>query len=711
MRESVWRFFVCTALLLLASGVFAEIHLTPAVDLNAQSALGPELGFAAEITGARVRGGFIAVWPDARAVYVALLDRDGARKRVTRVEVQGMAGSMVSASDGNDALVAVRTYVDRTAGMVLCRVGADGSVTELARHDFPLQRLIWNGVSYIATSVDRVLEIDRDGVILAETPLPPRSHLHVWVYAVGPRVWAVTQLDSTVARAALTDDAGHLVPAQWVDLPFEIPQYHYLAAAGADRSGIFLLLRISYGDSFVQFLDRGGLAVGERVVLNGFGDDSNLVTGRDNTGALLVLAAQSGNLARVTRERGVRRGVGNDAADAVETTGPVPNISIPLTGFVRSQIGTLLPAAGGALFVGMTDLRYDNGRWATPVATVLHTTQNVLAVSRSEGLAQAVADMRNAAAAAHGDGFLVAWQQAGLAGSEIWIRRVDALGEPKGTARFLGEGETPQVASRGDLAMVVWERRSPPTIALEAMAIGPDGVPVAAAPMTLATVPSGPRVLRKVAFDATQFNVFFSLGYAFHSAVVPVDGGRLSPAVSGSAIPRPFNPEVIGVAPGRTLLVSSGWGIEAATLRHDLSPHTAPRTIYVLGGALSAPVWTGEHFVLTWWHGDHFRVGRVSDAGEPLDSEFGQVLGNLPFPAPNGLSDFLLVLRGDQHVIAVRSQLAILRNTSTTEGVRFTGDAEALVAHPGGTILLVTSVTEPANNFHSSRIHVRALLP
>jgi hypothetical protein len=727
MRKSAWRYFVCTALLLLTSGALAEIHLTPAVDVNPEAALGPEFGLPAEITAARVRGGFIAAWPDDRAIHVALLDREGTRKRVTRFEVPGMDdfSPIMSASDGVDALVVVRTYVGRTPGAVLCRVGADGSVTELSRPAFPLYRLIWNGISYIATTNDRVVEIDRDGIVLAETPLPQRSHLHVSVYAVGPRVWAVTQLDSTVARAALTNDAGHLIPAQWVDLPFEIPPYHYLATAGADGSGMFLVLRISYGDSFVKFLDREGVAVGEPIVLNGFGDDYNLITGRDNTGALLVLAPLSGNLARVTRGRSAhpredlpRRGDGDDViappdpADAVETASAVTSTSTTLTGFVRSQIGTLLPAAGGALFIGMTDTRYDGGRGATPVAAVLHTTQNALAVSRNEGLAYAATDMRNAAAAAHGDGFLVAWQQAGLAGSEIWIRQVDTLGDPKGTARFLGAGESPQVASRGDLAMVVWERRSAPTIVLEGMAIGPDDAPIAAAPMTVATVPFGPRVLRKVVFDATQFNVFFSLDSGFHSAVVPVEGGRLSPPLSVSAIPRPFHPDAIGVAPGRTLLVSSGGVIEAATLRHDLSSHTAPHTIFVLGGIVSAPVWTGEHFVLTWWHnGDHFRFGRVSSAGQPLDSEFGQVLGNLAFPAVNGLFDFSMVLRGDQYVIATRGQLAILRSGSSTEGVRFAGDAEALVAHPGGTILLVTSVSDPANHFHPSRIHVRALLP
>ena len=696
-----------------AWGALAAIRLTPAVVLNPDAALGPAFGFPSEMTATPVRGGYVAAWSTRnQGAYIALLDQQGVAQGVTRIEIEGLEAHQVSASDGVDALIAFRTYEPRSLGIVVVRVKADGSITQLPRQPFAPQSLRWNGTSYIAVTVDRVIELDRDGTVIAETSIPAPAH---WdrpvVYAEGPRVWMVRKNGTVIERLALTDDAGHVISSEWVRLPFAAGEWDFLVAAGADRSGLFLLTQETYGaNPAVQFLDRDGVPNAEPVVLEGFGALSDVRTGLAGDGSLLILDLQRGQVARLARGLGSDTPVRGDFELLIgRRVRERMNVTVAtLPGFRRSS-GDLFPAVGGALFIGMAKV-YQDGEWTTPVATYIRARHNGVAIARNESLVSATPDMRRAAAAPHGDGFLVAWQQSALAGPEIWIRSVDAFGQPQGPARFLGAGAAPQVASRGDLAMVVWTRPENGLV-IEARRIGPDGSPIDSAPVTLTTSPSP---VTKIVFDAMQFNIFYGTSsygptLPFRAAVVPAeDDLDVKPSVS-AVVPLP-HPNLIGSAPGHTLFANLGSTIDAFTLRHDLSPYAPRRTISILRGFTGGAFWNGQQFELAWWHIDHLRVSRISTSGEPIDSEYGQFLSTLPIAEPTA-PEFAMVLRGNQYVIATTRQLAVVTPGSPAESVPLAvRRVEALVVRPDRTTLLVTSdVVASSGDHKKSSLSVRKM--
>jgi hypothetical protein len=236
--------------------------------------------------------------------------------------------------------------------------------------------------------------------------------------------------------------------------------------------------------------------------------------------------------------------------------------------------------------------------------------------------------------------------------------------------------------------------------------------------------PQYPQAL-DVGFDAMQFNVIVRVNY-------DVATFRVMPSSPGSAEPMTvlLNPDRIrfdaqslfllspsaATASGNTILSANPWPrtdtIAAISLRHDLTPRGEARTVSLLGGT-PRTVWNGEHFVIAWWHRDHYRYARLSPSGEPLDSEFGRVLGEPVGIRPWG-PQFELLVRGEEFLIAVPGQaqgspgqIAIFRPGEPGEVVPLTPEAmdvRALVRRPDQSTLLLT-----ADRF--GQLSVRMVLP
>jgi hypothetical protein len=321
---------------------------------------------------------------------------------------------------------------------------------------------------------------------------------------------------------------------------------------------------------------------------------------------------------------------------------------------------------------------------------------------------------REATATAHGDGFLVVWQQPGAGGAEIWLRNVNALGMPREAARFLGKGFNPRIASQGDLAVVAWTSAG----TIQAIGVGRDGDPLDSVPTTIEfPAYSYPQVLH-LSFDAMQFNAIVRVNYQVVTA-------RVLPASPGSSEPLTFsfNPDRITFDPqsgatvsGNTILSANPYPwrdtVTAISLRHDLTPRGEARTVSVLGGT-TRTAWNGENFVIAWWHLDHYRYARLSPSGEPLDTEFGRVLGEPAGLRPWG-PQFEMLVRGEEFLIAVPGQsdglpgqIAIFRAGGTGEVIPLTPevtDVRALVRRPDDSTLLLT-----ADRF--GQLSVRMVLP
>jgi hypothetical protein len=736
MHEVVRRSLSFLALAFLVTGAFAFPRISRPYDLMDEPQLAPALAPSMQMTGAAVRGGFIAVWRDGVSLRMARLDEHGAalgNSSIILPQGVGPGSSLFIASDGVDAIVVLNDHPGYGKHIVL-KVSADGSVTPRSPESGWITALVWNGTSYIALvrvayRSYRTLEIDRDGDFVAEGAFPDLEYDYVdsapRFFAAGPIVSMVRQSvrSRTVSRAKVTNDAGHVIASDWVPLPYETDPYDSLIAAGAAPSGMYVVnWRSGNSESTVQFLDADGLPNAAPVALEGF--HLGIVrTALAPDGAVLVLESD-GRVARVVLRRAIDRRGDDPHRGDLETgfawesgeNGPdiVRATTVWLPEFRYPSLTTFLPAVGGALLVAPVSIYYDGMDWSVPAATRLRAGAT-LALDGPEVLAYSKPDMRYAAAAAHDGGFLVAWQQHGLKGAEIWMRGVDALGVPRGKARFVSMGERPKVASQGDSAFVIWTGIRANQQAVQAIRVGRDDIPIDPVPVIVTTLP-GYSVVRDVTFDGMQFDVFLG-AYGLQSAigvVVPPAGSADPFTVTASAdISYWWRVSCVAGAPGNTLLTTVANGIEVVTLRNDLTPHAAPRAISILGGSPLA-AWNGEQFVVVWWHVDHYRYARVSASGEPLDSEFGRVLGNLPPASPAG-SDFKIVVRGDQFLIASPSRISLMRHGAAAETTAIEGDrVDAFVARADGAMLLVTATASSGDGYlgrTTGRLSVRGVTP
>ena len=714
MTSNVCRLLALVVAVALGAQAFGSLSLTPRSDLYDGQVAPAMHGSNLAMTGATTTNGTVTAWmSDGVALHVAWIDSAGVVRNHSIATIPYLYNSnLLSASDGTDVLVLAAAW----DSYVPVRVSREGTITVGSRQPGMgnVTAVAWNGVAYIAYAFHRTLELNRSGEVIAQAPLPPVYGFDVQArfFAAGRIVSILRSVDGTVFRATLTNEEGHVVSAAWTPIPFTIGVSEVLMAASAGPSGIqvaFNLLTPPYS-CMLQALDFNGAPIGDPILLDGL-EDPYLQTriSRTAEGSIIVLRGLT-RAAVVTRRRSGARD--RDGADG----GPgKPAVLTAQTSNSLSGGSTLLPLSSGALIVA--PLSVSNGNFssgAMPAVTRIHANPSSISFSEPAVIEYGRPATREATATAHGDGFLVVWQQPGIGGAEIWLRMVDALGIPREAARFIGRGFNPRIASQGDLAVVVWTFAGK----LEAIRVGRDGAPLDPVPTTIEfPVYSYPQIIH-LSFDAMQFNAIVRVNYEVVTA-------RVLPATAGSAEPLTFSfnpdriafdPQSVATASGNTILSANPYPwrdtVAALSLRHDLTPRGAARTVSILGGT-TRTAWNGEHFVIAWWHRDHYRYARLSASGEPLDSEFGRVLGE---PVGLGLwgPQFEMLVRGEEFLIAVPGrfdgfggQIALFRPGGPGNVVRLTPEAtdiRALVRRPDDSTLLLT-----ADRF--GQLSVRMVLP
>jgi hypothetical protein len=714
MTSSVSRLLALVVAVALGAQAFGSLRLTPQSDLYDGQVAPAMRGSNLRMTGAATPNGTVTAWmSDGAALHIALIDAAGVVRNHSITTIPYLYSShLLSASDGMEVLVLVASGESYQP----VRVSRDGTIAVGLRQTGMgnVAAMAWNGVAYIAYALTRTLELNRSGEVIAQAPLP-----YVYGFDVQARFFAAGRLvsilrsdDGTVFRATLTNEEGHVVAATWTPIPFTIGVSEKLMAASADQFGIHVVFHLATAPytSMLQALGFNGAPVGDPIALDGLeGTYFETRISRTSEGSILVLQGVT-RAAVVTKRR--PRARDRDGADVDPGK---PSVQTVQTSNSLSRGATLLPFSGGALIIA--PLRVSNGYFssgAMAAVTRIHADPSGISFSEPTVIEYGRPATWDAAATAHGDGFLVVWQQPGAGGGEIWLRKVDALGVPRDAARFIGRGFNPKIASQGDLAVVVWTS----AWKVEAIRLGRDGAPLDPVPATVEfPVYSYPQVLH-LSFDAMQFNAIVRVNNQVAAA-------RVLPATPGSAEPLTisFNPDRISfdvqsgaTASGNTILSANPFPwrdtVAALSLRHDLTPRGAARTVSILGGT-TRTAWNGEHFVIAWWHRDHYRYARLSPSGEPLDSEFGRVLGE---PVGPGLwsPQFEMLVRGEEFLIAVpgrfegfRGQIALFRPGGPGKVVSLTPEAtdiRALVRRPDDSTLLLT-----ADRF--GQLSVRMVLP
>ncbi|MDP9191773.1 MAG: hypothetical protein M3P06_08720 [Acidobacteriota bacterium] len=726
MTSAAYRLLVFVVAATLGSQALGGLSLTPRSELY-DGVVAPAMhGSNLSMTGTTMPHGTVMAWKSGgNALHVALLDSAGVVRNHSTLAIPN-SGTLSSASDGTGALV----LVGAGNSYLPIHVSRDGTIAVGAKQNVKgiVIAVAWNGVAYIAYAYDhnayandRALELNRRGEVIAQSTFP-----HVYgldyrarFFAAGRIVSILRSANGTVFRATLTNEEGHVVPATWTPIPLTIGVSGRLMAANAGQFGIHVVFVRSTSPytCFLQTLDFNGAPIGDPIVLDGLeGDYIQTRISRTPGGSIIVLRGVDRSAVVTKRRPRARDHDGTDAGpeEAVVSTVRTSN------SLAQTEATLLLPFSGGALIVAPLYASSGENSWGRmPAVTRIHANQSGISFSEPSVLEYARPDTREGTATAHDDGFLVVWQQSGPGGAEIWLRKVDALGIPRGAAHFAGKGLYPKIASQGDLALVVWTSRS--ASRMEAVRIGRDGAPLDSVPTVIefptSFYPQYPQALC-IGFDAMQFNVIVQAG----STVAMV---RVLPSPAESAEPwtvslNPdrilFYPQSFATAFGNTVLASSRRSdvIAAIFLRHDLTPHGDARTISVLAGAPEA-AWNGEHFVIAWWHRDHYRYTRLSPSGEPLDSEFGRVLGE-PVGVRAWGPQFEMLVRGEEFLIAVPGQdqgspgpgqIASFRAGAPGEVIPLTPEAtdvRALVRRPDGSTLLLT-----ADRF--GQLSVRMVLP
>lgn len=693
---------------------------------------GSEMSMAATPVG----GGFVVAWSSNDGFYgseallhVEHLDSDGAVTRSATVPIRLPPDHdnnrlfLLSASDGVETIVLVR---HSSEFQVTVHIAADGRTTVgVPRQETATPtELVWNGVAYIArvstSAGERVWELDRSGQVIAEASIPAFFFRRP-LFVDGRNVSMVLPSDGAVLRATVTNGEGHVIDPVVTSLPLVIGRFEWIAAAGTDGRGLYvILLRQSFEYQMIfQYLDPDGVPNAAPEVLAGFTSGQPVRT-TTSEGAVIVLE-RGGQHAAV-----VRRPVIIDRPHAFDRDGIDPDGEERATFPGHPRVTTaawsrysysndswdLLPARGGALIVAPVILSFEYRQNAVATVMSLRADRTGLILADPTVFQHAPPAMRYAAAAAHGFGFLVVWQQFGLDGGEIWMRYLDSTGYPMTPSRFLGLGVRPKIASQGDVALAVWTTHSTGKQSMAAIRIGREGSVLDSAPASVKLQAAFPKVLH-VGFDATRFNIVFTpdnqsadTAHVDFSLSSPTSGpAPLSISLDSNRIHSV--PSSVATAPGHTLLARGSWKVGspvlAMALRHDLTPQTELRMISLLSGEPRA-VWKGDHFLAVWWHVDHFRYARVSPEGEPLDAGDGRILGELPLPAGSGsasIREFQMVVRGEQFVIAMPrenpphspARVAILQLGETgAETSVYEDTVEALAGQADGTVLLVTGL-------------------
>lgn len=572
------------------------------------------LADALHVAAAPLGDGYLTAWMEHSGIRVVRLNAAGEvisdplvlGSVITSPVARAQKTKLIVASDGVDALVGWSVADQYDSSFRIAHLEGGKRNTLIQRGFGSLDGLIFNGDRYIAIiggarNRAEVVELDRKGYMRAPAPLAiskQSSDYTTWqegLFNDGGVTSLVTVIDGRLTRIKLTDATGTLQPSVFEDLSFQLPFEHDFKGAGHIGGRWYVVY--GKGDrNYVQFLDSQA-----PIVVDGFttlAAEAMRVSG----GELYLFGTVAG--ADGTIVRGARV-----SPDGAVRFFDVANES-------PRAIGAAVMTRGVLLLTGTN----------TPVARVIRTlwSGGRTFVRPPVRLHSIPASQLGVVIAAHGDGFLTAWYHPSSVG-EIWSRQLDRTGAAAGPPQLLGQGMRPQIASNGNVALVVWAR-TPKTVL--ARRIDRDGNPLGdAVPLDRDDAASQTHVIG-AGWDGLQFSAAWATPTYVMALPVTEDGQVRTEPVRILEMPKgPFVSMSFAVSPSGALLVYAesynANGPTAVRLTHDMHPAGGPFKVADIPASLSRVIWLGDHYLVTFNQDASLRAARVSASGEPLDAPYG----------------------------------------------------------------------------------------
>lgn len=574
---------------------------------------------ATSLGGVRFGNGTLVAWADEKGVHVVRLDARGAMidplpKTITP---SSNATNILVTTDGTDVLVGwtLGPYSGQAdSRIVVLTEGTRHTVTQ--RIPDSLDALLYTGSRYLAITGglnDRaeILELDHRAFIVSSASLglgKSNSDPLQWnqgFFVDRGAVWLVTDVDGHLVRLAVTD--ANEKPQQpvthplGIDLPFDRP----LHSAGTVDGVWYVVHGRPAGRHYVSFEGRAA-----PIPIDGFKQIDHHAT-RASGGEVYLFGTASDDARNL---RGAR--VSPLGRARYFEVGGAGNLTAAAS--VPMNRGVVLLTASSVLVDRWNGPAPPAARFVRPFPRGERTLVQAPIV-----LAWTLATQSEATVAAHGAGFLAAWQQLAVDGIEVWTRLLDRDGKHAGEPRAVGRGATPKIASNGDVALVVSVDRG----VVEARRFDATGKPVGDT-IVLDRAPTA-RII-SAGWDGAQFSVAWVTDTQVSATALTASGEVLLPEPVRLAEPAPAVSDLtFTVSPfgGLVLYQSSTkpldrntWGVR---LGRDLRPTGARFLVLGISAFYPQTVWTGQEYIVTVSHANSMRAARVSPVGEALDAPYG----------------------------------------------------------------------------------------
>lgn len=592
--------------------------------------LAPELLMPAtlrssEVAAAATRDGYVIAWIDDGAVRAVRINPAGELIDPLPKALGGSlaASNLVIASDGTDVLVGwtlaglSATGADSTFRLAVLEGGSRHAVTQ--RGIGSLDALIHTGTRYLAVVggvVDHaeIVELDPRGFTVASTSLgisaaagDPKPWPSGFFVDRGV-TWLVTTVNGRPMRAAVTDADGKPQRPLLEPLPFEVPLDHrYRLFSAGQVNGHWYVVYGHDGRHFVRFLDAEA-----PIAIGGFSEIAHRAT-RVSGNELYLFGLALGE------ERSVLRGARVSPDGRVRSFEIASGTRSWAIGSVAIPRGVLLVTANATSAAATPS--------APPAARMIRTLlprSLRTYVGPPVIMAWAPASQFEVVVAAHGAGFVAAWQQPSVEGIEVWSRLLDRDGKAVGEARLIGRGTTTKIASNGHVALVVSSNNG----LVEARRLDIAGVPLGE---TIA-IDDASRAIIGVGWDGMQFAMAWATSTDISTTGISAGGELLAAEPVRLAEPpaASWSTASFAVSPFGALLIYGGpqdqiggRNTMAVRLARDLRAAGPAFEVVSIPTLSRRVVWTGQHYVVTVTQASSFRGARVSASGESIDAPYG----------------------------------------------------------------------------------------
>ena len=586
--------------------------------------LAPAPGITSEVAGAPLDGGYLVAWASHDFIRFARLNAAGELiDEVPRAIPAICVQNLMVVSNGTGVLAGWSCGSGALSSWSLAALdGSKPTITQRGGRG-SLDGLLYDGNHYLAlfgVSIDQpeIAQLDTNGLVIASAALgfpDPRNDITPWrsrFFIDRGVAWLVMRIDGHLMRLALTDANGKPQRPVVERLPIEQPFASQLQAAGQIEGRWYVI----YDDYPRQRRCMRFLDAAEPIVLEGFSYllyHASQVVG----GELYVFGVlRDGN-------RGLLRGMRISAA------GRMRSFEIG-SGSFAGVIGSI-PIPRGILLLTANQVHTLTTTYAPPVAQLIRTLAERTFIRPPTVLHWAVAKQFDVTLAAHGPGFLAVWHQQNVEGMEVWSRLLDRNGKPAGEPRRLGLGLTANIASNGEIALVVWGNDG----VVQARRLDSAGIPLGdPIPLDRATkahiIGAGWDGAQFAVAWATEANLSFTAvaagGEVLGAEPVRLDEPSVAVAREESFAVSPFGALLVYPGPRRGARGESTSTV-AVRLSRDLRPAGRPFEVVGIPAHYRHVIWTGEHYLVTLTHDLSLRAARVSPSGEPLDAPYGVWLG------------------------------------------------------------------------------------